>query len=266
MDRSVDDALDELYQARPQDFTEVRTRLAAAAKAGGDATAARRISGSRKPTTAAWTVNLMVLADGSVRERLSDLGSRLREAHAAMDGAGIRALTAEQRGLVEELTRRALQHVPGASGALRDDVAATLQAAVADPDVTARLGRLTKAERWSGFGDFGSSVAVTGEARKTAPRKPESRPSERGSEELRRARAVLAAAERAKAQADAALAELQTDLATARLRRDDARRRLADAEEAATAAEDAYDAGKRSARDAAAALEAARTGLAAAED
>ncbi len=101
---AVEDALDELYRARPEDFTALRTELAAKAKGSGDAAAAKRIAGSRKPTTAAWVVNILVL-DGTARTKLADLGSRLREAHAAMDGEAIRALTAEQRKLVDELAR-----------------------------------------------------------------------------------------------------------------------------------------------------------------
>jgi chromosome segregation ATPase len=69
----------------------------------------------------------------------------------------------------------------------------------------------------------------------------------------------LAAAERAKADADAALTQLQSDVATARLRRDDARRRLQDAEDALTAAEDAYDRGKQASRDAAAVVKEAKS-------
>ena len=55
-----------------------------------------------------------------------------------------------------------------------------------------------------------------------------------------------------------ALPELQSDLAAARLRRDDARRRLQDAERALAAAEDAYDKGKQSSRDAAAVVREAK--------
>jgi valyl-tRNA synthetase len=39
-------------------------------------------------------------------------------------------------------------------------VTGTLQAAIADPEIAARLGTLTKAERWSGFGEFGASSVV----------------------------------------------------------------------------------------------------------
>lgn len=243
----VDDALDRLYAARPEDFTAQRARFAAEAKRGGDAAAAKQISGSRKPTVAAWVVNLLALR-GTARASLADLGARMREAHAAMDGEAIRTLTGEQRRLVDELSRAGFlaAGVAEPSAALRDDVTATLQAAVADLDVAARLGRLTKAEQWSGFGEFGTATA------EDADKKADD-------EHARQARAALAAAEHRKSEADAALAELQSDLARARLRVDDARRRLADAEQALTAAEDAYSAGKRESSDATAAVKAAKS-------
>ena len=263
---AVEDALDELYAARPDDFTALRHALAATARGSGDAAAAKRITGSRKPTPAAWVVNLLV-RDGTAKARLTELGSRLREAHAAMDGEAIRALTTEQRKLVDELARDGFRGAElDPSAALRDDVVATLQAAIADPDVTARLGRLTKAEQWSGFGDFVFTATVSTTAKRkpakqavappAAPEKPSVRDRRR-----QQARAAVAAAEHAKAEADAALAELQSDLAAARLGHQDARRRLADAEKTMTAAEDAYDAAKQAGREAAAAVKAAKQRL-----
>ncbi|KMO70243.1 hypothetical protein MCHLDSM_05131 [Mycolicibacterium chlorophenolicum] len=259
---SVDDALDRLYAARPEDFTAQRTQLAAEAKRSGDAAAAKQISGSRKPTVAAWVANLLALR-GTARASLADLGARLREAHAAMDGEAIRTLTGEQRRLVDELSRAGFlaAGVAEPSAALRDDVTATLQAAVADPDVAARLGRLTKAEQWSGFGEFGTVTAVSAKRApapaKAAPAKAADKKAD--DERAREARAALAAAEHRKSEADAALTELQSDLARARLRADDARRRLADAEQAVTAAEDAYAAGKRESGAATAAVKAAKS-------
>jgi hypothetical protein len=265
----VGDALDELYAARPEDFTALRTELAARAKGSGDTAAAKSITASRKPTTAAWVVNTLVRG-GTARTRLTELGSRLRDAHAAMDGEALRTLTAEQRKLIDELSRAGFRaaDIADPPAALRDDVTATLQAAVADPDVAGRLGRLTKAERWSGFGDFGftATVSTTGKS-KPAKQQVTARPAaapERDSVRDRRkqqARAAVAAAERAKADADAALTELQADLATARLRHQDARRRLADAEHAMTAAEDAYDAAKQASREAGAAVKDAKSTL-----
>jgi hypothetical protein len=260
------DELDELYEVKQDEFTALRTKLAAAAKQRGDTETAKRISAARKPTTAAWVVNRLALRDRDIRTRLAGLGERLKDAHSAMDGDRIRALSAEQRRLVDDVARAAFEEAELAdpSAALRDDVTGTLQAAIADPDVASRLGRLTKAEQWSGFGEFGDTTMVFTQTRKAASReKPAEEPKQDAKRDAERAtaRAALAAAERAKADADAALTELQSDLATARLRRDDARRRLRDAESALTAAQDAYDKGKQAGREAAAVVKQAKAQL-----
>jgi hypothetical protein len=264
------DELDVLYEVKQDEFTALRTKLAAAAKQRGDTDTARQISAARKPTAAAWVVNRLALRDRDIRTRLAGLGERLKDAHSAMDGERIRALSTEQRRLVDDVARAAFEEaeIADPSAALRDDVTGTLQAAIADPDVASRLGRLTKAEQWSGFGDFGDTTMVFTQTRKaTSRKKPAEEPQQDAKRDDKRddkratARAALAAAERAKADADAALTELQSDLATARLRRDDARRRLRDAESALTAAQDAYDKGKQAGRDAAAVVKQAKARL-----
>jgi hypothetical protein len=264
------DELDELYEVRQDEFTALRTKLAAAAKQRGDTDTAKQISSARKPTTAAWVVNRLALRDRDIRTRLAGLGERLKDAHSAMDGDRIRALSAEQRRLVDDVARAAFEEAELAdpSAALRDDVTGTLQAAIADPDVASRLGRLTKAEQWSGFGEFGDTTMVFTQTRKTTSRKkPAEEPQQDAMRDDKRddkratARAALAVAERAKADADAALTELQSDLATARLRRDDMRRRLRDAESALTAAQDAYNEGKQASREAAAVVKQAKAQL-----
>jgi hypothetical protein len=260
------DELDELYEVRQDEFTALRTKLAAAAKQRGDTDTAKQISAARKPTTAAWVVNRLALRDRDIRMRLAGLGERLKDAHSAMDGDRIRALSAEQRRLVDDVARAAFEEAELAdpSAALRDDVTGTLQAAIADPDVASRLGRLTKAEQWSGFGEFGDTTMVFTQTRKTTSRKkPAEEPQRDDKRDDKRAtaRTALAAAERTKADADAALTDLQSDLATARLRCDDARRRLKDAESALTAAQDAYDKAKQAGRDAAAVVKQAKARL-----
>jgi hypothetical protein len=268
------DELGDLYEAKPDDFTALRAKLVAAAKKRGDADAAKRISAARKPTTAAWVVNRLALRNDDVRRRLADLGQRLRDAHGAMDGERIRELTAEQRRLVDDLARDAFEEaeVANPSAALRDDVTATLQAAIADPDVAKRLGTLAKAEQWSGFGEFGDTAMVFTATRREKP-KPQPKQQEKPRDDKdkdnkdkddaqrRRKERALTAAEHAKAEADEALAELQSDLATARLRHQDAQRRLRDAERALAAAEDAYDKGKQASRDAAAVVKEAKKQL-----
>jgi hypothetical protein len=264
----ADAELDVLYGAKPEDFTALRTKLAAEAKQRGDTEDAKRISSARKPTTAAHVVNVLVLHDDAVRERLTTLGEGLRAAHAEMNGERIRELSGQQRRLIDELARTAFEEagLSNPTGALRDDVVGTLQAAVADPEVAARLGRLAKAEQWSGFGGFGDTAVVfTGTRSRTSKPEPEPEPpdpaKEKPRDDKREARAALAAAKRAKVDADDALSELQSDLATARLRRDDARRRLQDAEQALAAADDAFDTAKQASREAAAAVKQAKARL-----
>jgi hypothetical protein len=259
------DELDELYWVEPERFTALRTKLSSAAKQRGDTAAARRISANRKPTTAAWVVNRLALRHPEAKQRLADLGDRLRAAHAAMDGDVIRELSAGQRKLVDGLARRAFEAagLKNPSAAVRDDVTATLQAAVADPDVTARLGRLAKAESWSGFGAFGEAAPLvtvdrrdkkrdtkTAAQKSTPPAKDEAR---RPGPEAERdtLRSAVTAAERARAEADDALSGRQAELAAARLRHDQALSRLHEAERELSAAENAYDKAKQTSRDAA---------------
>ena len=257
----ADDELDELYEVKPEEFTALRTKLVAAAKKRGDASAAKRISAGRRPTTAAWVVNQLAHRNEDVKRSLTDLGERLRAAHAAMDGDTIRQLSSEQRSLVNELVRAAFEgaDLTNPSAALREDVMGTLQAAVADPDVTARLGRLVKAERWSGFGDFGDTTTVSTGARsskakaepKQTRRKPARDERRESARELEEAKTALAAAERAKDDADNELSERQTDLAVARLRHDEMRQRLKEAERNLSAADTAYGRAKQASRAAA---------------
>lgn len=279
----ADDELDSLYLARPEDFTAKRTELAAAAKRRGDATATKRISAARKPTTAAWLVNRLALADESARQRLADLGDRLRAAHESVDGEQIRNLSAEQHRLINELSRAAIEHADAKpSSAVRDDVLGTLQAAIADPDVRARLGRLAKAEQWSGFGAFGDAAPVSMGARagkatsdpqpKPKPRRAGRRPNaakepsrdkeaEAARQRLEKLSAAATAAERAKAEADGVLSERQAERDAARLRRDEAHASLREAERELSSAQDRYDEAKRGSRVAAEAVKEAKVQL-----
>jgi hypothetical protein len=164
----VSEAVAELYGAAPEEFTERRKALGAAARDAGDKAAAAAIAALRKPTRAAWAVNRLSRTDVAAPVRLKELADALRGAQRAMDGRRLRELSAARGPLIDELTRRAL----AAAGvwdpppALRDEVAATLTAALADPDVAARFsaGTLTRAVHWSGFGtaDVGTGGSDTG--------------------------------------------------------------------------------------------------------
>ena len=224
---SVEDDLDALYGVAPEEFTALRKELVAAAKKRGDGEGARTIAASRRPTTAAWVLNRLLRADITARSRLGDLAAELRAAHAAMDGPRIRELTRVQRTLIAELARAAFEAaaLSNPSAALREDVIGSLQAAIADSEVAGRLGRLEKAEQFSGFGDFGADAAaepVVPASRGPVPVKPKIRDEPTvPAGELRAARARRAAAAKAdtaaRRAADSAAAEaghLRTRAAT----------------------------------------------------
>jgi hypothetical protein len=252
--------LDELYGLPPEEFTARRKELVAAARKRGDADGARLIGAARRPTAAAWVVNLLVRRDDTARRRLSDLGDELRAAHAAMDGLRIRESTAAQRKLIDALVRAGFTAAGQAEppAALRDDVTATLQAAVADPDVAARLGRLTTAERWSGFADFGTTSAVAGPSHRAAPTQQQAdvsaEPDASAGRELAAARdrreatsVELAAAQAARAEAEDVVAEREGRLATARRRYEQLLETLNAAEHEVNTAEADLDAARKSA-------------------
>ena len=244
---TADEDIDRLYGVAPEDFTALRTELVAAAKKRGDAEAAKAIAAARRPTTAAWVLNVLVRSDAAIRDGLAELTEALRAAHATMDGARIRELSAAQRRLVDQLVRTAFAAtgLSSPSAALRDEVAGTLQAAIADPEVASRLGRLAKAERWSGFGDFGEVSAGSRPEPEPRPeptkRAAEPKPSraEEAAERRRVARAQrdVEAAERGSAKAADALSERDAALAKARRRYEKVLESLAVAERELNAAD-----------------------------
>jgi hypothetical protein len=269
----ADDELDSLYWAEPDAFTAQRTRLVAQAKDRGDAAAATRISAARKPTTAAWIVNRLALRHKDTKKRLADLGDRLRAAHSAMDGERIRDLSAEQHKLIDQLARAAFEAagVKQPSASVRDDLTGTLQAAIADPDLTARLGRLAKPERWSGFGAFGDAEPVftatrpgkaKGKSKQPPPQPAKKAPRDTAAQRRQeKLNAAVATAEQAKAEADDTLSQRQAERDAARQRRDEALATVRAAEREFNRAEGRYDKAKRASRAAAESVKEAKAQL-----
>jgi hypothetical protein len=261
------DAVAELYEADPADFTERRQELVTSAREAGHAAVAKQIAGLRKPTRSAWVVNHLVRADPQVASRLAALAAELR-AEPSMDGARIRELTAARGRLVDELTRQALavSDLPAPPAALREEVTATLDAAIADPEVAANLGTLVRAAHWAGFGlapvaalpdaaasppppssthaqtsppahRAPSTSSATATARTVKTEKPPPpAPAEAAAERDRRRQEKLQLAERAVAEADqaadsanAAEQDLEHTVRQLEAELADARQRLADA-------------------------------------
>jgi hypothetical protein len=152
----LSDAVAELYSADPDTFVGRRKELAALARREGDAGAAKEITGLAKPTRSAWLVNRLVWSDPSAAARLADLGAQLRGQDAAQDGASIRKLSADRRKLVDALVRQAVdqQGEPPPSASVREEIAETFNAALADPGVADQVaaGAIVRAIQWAGFG------------------------------------------------------------------------------------------------------------------
>jgi hypothetical protein len=153
------DAVAELYSSDPDEFVERRGALVARAREAGQAPAAKQITALRKPTRSAWVVNRLVRADPGVTAELAELGGELRAAQDSLDGAAIRELSQQRRELIESLVRRAFT-VVGVSAppaAIRDEVTATLGAALVDPHFadTLAAGALVRAVQAEGFGPVG---------------------------------------------------------------------------------------------------------------
>jgi hypothetical protein len=249
----LSEAAAELYSSDPDEFVERRGALVARAREAGQAPAAKQIAALRKPTRSAWVINRLVRADPGVTAELGGLGAELRAAQGSLDGPAIRELSQRRRELIDSLARRAftVAGVPAPPASLRDEVAATLGAALADPQFadTLAAGALVRAVQAEGFGPVGrptlTLVKGGGAARaprgKTAqPGRPERAPApsaqEVQAERERRHRAAVAEAEQTAAEAgqaaDAATAaEHDLEATVERLEEElaDARQALADA-------------------------------------
>jgi len=151
----LSDAAAELYAGELETFTQRRAELAGQARAVGDKAGAKSIASLGKPTRAAWVVNRLVRADPSVPDQLAALGDQLRAGEAALDGAHIRELSQRRRQLVDKLVRQALAHSaqPSATAALKEEVTATFNAALADPAVAEQVAaaKLLRPAHWAGF-------------------------------------------------------------------------------------------------------------------
>jgi hypothetical protein len=160
----LDQATAELYAMPPGDFTGRRAELVAAARAAGDAELAKAIGGLRRPTVAAWAVNL--LAGDTGLEQLFRLGEQVRAAQAALDGAAIRELGRQRQTLVSTLVKRAGELASQAGqqvgAGVQRELEETFGAAIADPRAAEAVGSgvLTRALAYAGIGEVDVDAAV----------------------------------------------------------------------------------------------------------
>jgi septal ring factor EnvC (AmiA/AmiB activator) len=251
---TLDAALDELYRVPPDEFVAKRTELADGLKQAGETTSATAVRRARKPTMAAWTVNALALDDRSVAEQLTELGARLRTAQDALDADELRTLSTERQRLVARLAQRAVElagrREPPA--ALLDEVRGTLSAAVADADIAGHLGRLTRAEQYSGFGFLAGSgdgapqltLVRGGRSDDEGPAAPKETAAQRrkrqrliqtARDEFDRTEAAVAELQTAVTDAEQRTKELDRQLSQLRAELDETKARLADARNELTA-------------------------------
>ena len=96
---------DRLYAEPLSAFTPARDAAARAASTGEDAdkALATRIKSLRKPSVAAWAVNLLVRREGDQIDQVLALGDSLRAAAESMSADDLRALTRQRRQLTNAL-------------------------------------------------------------------------------------------------------------------------------------------------------------------
>ena len=95
---------DELYGLSLPEFTPARD---ARAKELKGTPLAAQVKALRKPSTAAWVVNLLVRRETEQVEQVLAVGAALREAQASMSGDELRALTRQRRQLTAAVTTQA---------------------------------------------------------------------------------------------------------------------------------------------------------------
>ncbi|HZN18737.1 MAG TPA: hypothetical protein VFB84_11265 [Micromonosporaceae bacterium] len=275
MDDVPAEVADRLYTVPPEGFVAARTEAAAAALEAGERERAAAIGKLRKPTVAAWLVNLLAIERPEQVRELTELSAALRSAQRELRGAELRELTTRRRSVVARLVAQAQELAVRANPALARaklplaEVEETLGAALAEPEAAdaVRSGRLTKTLDYAGFGEVPRpqlrvvTADFTAEPTEAAPSRPRPRPGRRSVErelaaarteeekarvELERAVAAEADGARELAEAEAALAEAQrrrsaaeTELSRRKLARKTAERNVSAALRRVGAAEGA---------------------------
>jgi uncharacterized phage infection (PIP) family protein YhgE len=208
---------DELYALGLPDFTPAREAKAKELKGTDLAT---QVKALKKPSLAAWVVNLLVRQETAQVEQVLQVGAALRQAQASMSGDELRQLTRQRRQLTAAVTtqarRLARENGQKVTDAVADQVEATLTAAMVDEDAgrAVRSGLLVAALSATGVDavELDRSVAVPEALGFEAPAReatPHAKPELHVVPDPDRDEKALAAARDALEEADEELAEAQ---------------------------------------------------------
>ncbi|MFF0466730.1 hypothetical protein ACFYPX_04695 [Micromonospora zamorensis] len=176
----------QLYRTPPDRFVAARDAAVADARRAGDPSTARQLARLRRPTVAAWLVNLLAIRRPELVADLVELADELRTAQRELRGPRLRELSAQRRAVVGALVaevRKLAAAEPDAPPAGRlplAEVEATLNAAFSDAEVAeqVRAGRLLRAASYAGFGEVPRPQLrlVTGDDEEPEEERPARRP------------------------------------------------------------------------------------------
>lgn len=150
-----------LYVELPGDFISARD---AQMKVADDRELAAQIKALRKPSVAAWVVNLFAQERTSQLAEALRLAEDLREAQADLDAATLATLGRERRTLTRRLAQNAVELAASRgeriTASTLDAVERTISAAFFDPDAAAAVasGRLVRELDPSDSVDLGAAV------------------------------------------------------------------------------------------------------------
>ncbi len=154
---------DRLYAGPADAFTDARN---AAAKGIKDKALAAQVKKLKKPSVAAWAVNLLVRRESAQIDSVLELAEQLRAAAEALDGDELRALTRQRRQLTTALasTARSLARDAGVrlTAPVVEQVEGMLNAAMLDPVAAqaVRTGRVVSAFTSTGVSELDVAAVV----------------------------------------------------------------------------------------------------------
>lgn len=166
MDSELADIAVKLYTGSPTDFVAARNARAADTD---DPTLAARIRGLKKPSVAAWVVNVFAHERASRLAEALELAEELREAQADLDARALAQLGRDRRALTDRLAADAVELAEARGQRItaptREAVQQTISAAFFDPTAAAAVAsaRLVRELEPAGsFADIADSIVGGG--------------------------------------------------------------------------------------------------------
>lgn len=195
-----------LYGLALGEFTSRRDARAKELKAE-DAELAKAVKALKKPSLAAWVLNLLVRREPDQVAQLVSVGAALRDAAESLDAAQLRALTAQRRQLTAAVTtvarRHALAEGQKVTESVAEEVEGTLTAAMVSASAAEVLqsGLLVRAFSTTGVDDLDAAAFVAvpeaiGHVASSVPATLRAVPDPSEAERKREAKRALSTAEK----------------------------------------------------------------------